>query len=95
MCYQSEICELERTRESMARELVDLSNKKDELADRLSTMGDLKKQYDVGYDAFFLIFNNILNSILNFSRQINKGKYAYNLIKIIVLVYARYSGAHE
>ena len=79
----------------MARELVDLSNKKDELADRLSAMGDLKKQYDVGYDAFFLIFNNILNSILNFSRQINKGKYAYNLIKIIVLVYARYSGAHE
>ena len=44
---QSEITELERTREAMARELVDLTTKNEELEEKLKGFPELNKQYSV------------------------------------------------
>ena len=46
-CFQSEISELEKTREAMARELVNLSNQNDQLQDQLKDYPAFKKEYSV------------------------------------------------
>ena len=45
---QSEIHQLERTRESMAKELVNLSNANEELQDQVKELPELREQYKVG-----------------------------------------------
>ena len=51
LCYdlQSEIHSLERTRESMAKELVNLSNSNDELLEQVQELPILREQYKVNF----------------------------------------------
>ena len=46
---QSEITELERTRESMAKELVNLTTKNDEMEEKVDRFTTLQQQYKVGH----------------------------------------------
>ena len=47
---QTEIAELEHTRESMARELVNLSTKNDELQEQLTEYPELKEAHQVNLE---------------------------------------------
>ena len=47
MFWQSEIHQLERTRESMAKELVNLSNKNDELEEQVQELPVLQERFKV------------------------------------------------
>lgn len=46
---QSDIQQLERTRESMARELVNLTNQNESLEEKVQELPELKEQYQVIY----------------------------------------------
>ena len=53
---QSEITELEKTRESMAKELVNLTTKNDQLEENLDTLVTLQQQYKVGLGLLPLVY---------------------------------------
>ena len=50
--WQSEIGELERTREAMARELVTLANKNDDLEVKLKDYPEFQEKHTVGLSFF-------------------------------------------
>ena len=52
---QSEITELERTRESMAKELVNLTTKNDEMEEKVDRFTTLQQQYKVRQTIIFLL----------------------------------------